>query len=45
MGPLWTCMEQNKDYYAPQLESLEKRSEGEPGYAYALVHVKYSALA
>ncbi|KAG2493759.1 hypothetical protein HYH03_007981 [Edaphochlamys debaryana] len=37
MGPLWECMERNKEYYAPQLSSLadKKRSkeEGEEGAA------------
>lgn len=24
MGPLWDCMHKNKDYYEPQLDSLNK---------------------
>mmetsp|Transcript_11849 Transcript_11849/g.21269 ORF Transcript_11849/g.21269 Transcript_11849/m.21269 type:complete len:116 (-) Transcript_11849:57-404(-) len=28
MGPLWECMEKNKDYYQPQLESIQERREG-----------------
>ncbi|GIL44883.1 hypothetical protein Vafri_2344, partial [Volvox africanus] len=29
MGPLWECMERNKAYYAPQLNSLAERRKGE----------------
>mmetsp|Transcript_2602 Transcript_2602/g.5980 ORF Transcript_2602/g.5980 Transcript_2602/m.5980 type:complete len:117 (-) Transcript_2602:643-993(-) len=30
MGPLWDCMAQNQDYYAPQLDVIkESRGEGD----------------